>query len=251
MSFQHVLLTGAAGGIGSALARGLRRRHPSARLSLVDRDLAGLQPVCAEVDGHPYAWDLADPAALEDRVAELPAVDLLVNCAGIMEMSALDRTPWATTQRVLDVDLVAPMRLMSLVVPGMVRAGRGGVINVSSLAGLFPLRGCTAYGAAKAGLAMASEVARLELQPAGIQVLTVYPGPVATALERRARAQVASSVASRWLPVGQPEPLADQVLEAFAAGASRVVFPGSYRLAWWLPRVATGVTRRWSPAPRA
>jgi 2-hydroxycyclohexanecarboxyl-CoA dehydrogenase len=133
----------------------------------------------------------------------------------------------------------------------MVARGSGWVINVSSLAGVTPLRGCSYYGAAKAGLAHASEIARIELAPRGVRVLTVYPGPVRSGLERRARDQFAQSRARDWIPTGDPEPLARAVLRAVERGAARVVYPRIYGVANRAPRIAGFITARISPEPRS
>lgn len=251
---MHVLVTGAAGSIGSALAHGFRARDAGAAFTLVDIDEAGAGRLAAAIgQADAAAWDLSRPdslpAALGAAEARRGPVDVLVNCAGVMEMRSLAATPWSLGARLLDIDLVSPLRLMSLVTPSMVARRSGAIVNVSSMAGVTPLRGCTYYGAAKAGLAMASEVARLELAPHGVQVLTVYPGPVRSGLERRARAQVPPAFLTRVLPTGDPEVLAARILEAHARGDARVVYPSLYDLANRIPRVAGWVTSQWSPVP--
>ncbi len=153
---------------------------------------------------------------------------------------------------------------MSLAVPGMRERGAGVVVNVASMAGLLPLRGASYYGAAKAGLAMASEIARIELAGCGVHVLTVYPGPVTSDLESRARAQVAASRLgwiARWLPTGEADALADWVIAALEgkgkgkgrrkrkSGRARVVYPAVYALAAKALRASRFVSERLSPEP--
>jgi short-subunit dehydrogenase len=252
----HVLITGAAGAIGSALARGFRARHPAAALTLVDVDAARAEETARALgpSASAAAWDLARPDTIAElfasAVAERGPVDVLVNCAGVMEMRTLAGTPWETGVRLLDIDLVSPLRLMSLAAPSMMARGGGAIVNVSSMAGVVPLRGCTFYGAAKAGLAMASEIARLELSPHGVQVITVYPGPVRSALEQRARAQLPPALIASALPSGDPEALARRVLRAYDERAARVVYPPLYDVANRAPRVAGWVTSLLSPSPR-
>jgi short-subunit dehydrogenase len=137
---------------------------------------------------------------------------------------------------------------MSLALPSMRERKRGIVVNVTSLAGLVPLRGSSYYGAAKAGLAMASEIARLELAPS-VDVLTVYPGPVASALERRARAQVATTFASRAMPVGDARGLATALIRALKKRSARVIYPPVYQPAAEMLSIARRVTSRFSPQP--
>jgi short-subunit dehydrogenase len=245
---RHVLVTGAAGAIGGALARQLAEAAPNAQLSLVDKRAIESVP-----RARAYMWDLSRPDALAEayeEVARDAPVDVLVNCAGFMELRTFAGTPWELGRALLDVDLVSPLRLMSLALPKMREARRGLVVNVSSLAGLMPLRGSSYYGAAKAGLAMASEVARLELEPHGVHVLTVYPGPVTSELERRARAQLPSTMVSRATPTGDPQSLAAAVVRGARRRASRVIYPPIYQPAAQMLSLARKVTERFSPHPR-
>lgn len=255
MRAEHVLVTGAAGAIGSAVAARLAHEAPNARLSLVDKN-----PISHAFGNraHTFMWDLAEPHTLDaawhdaTKDASKP-VDVLVNCAGFMELRTFAGTPWPLGKALLDVDLVSPLRLMSLAMPSMCASGYGVVVNVTSMAGVVPLRGSSYYGAAKAGLAMASEIARIELKSAGIRVLTVYPGPVASELERRARAQVRPTFAARAIPTGDPNALADAIVRALRHGASRVIYPSIYGAAApsspWLS-IARRFTETFSPAPR-
>ncbi len=249
---RHILVTGAAGAIGGALAVRARREAPSARLTLVDRDHDRLGEIAGRLHAEPAVWDLSSPDALGtlwQQAAGAEPVDVLVNCAGIMELCTFAATSWELGASLVAVDLVSPLRLMSLAVPGMRERGAGIVINVASMAGLVPLRGASYYGAAKAGLAMASEIARIELAERGVQVLTVYPGPVTSGLESRARAQVSSSWLARWIPTGEADALADRVLEALVRGRPRVVYPPVYALAAGALRASRFVTEHLSPAP--
>jgi short-subunit dehydrogenase len=257
---RHALLTGAAGAIGGALARVLLQRHPTLRLTLVDRDGDGLQRLlsASASDSATAERCLALPCDLS-AVETLPelwarstarfgAVDLLVNCAGFMEIRSFAATPWELGERLLTVDLVAPLRLMKLAVDGMPDTG-GALVNVSSMAGRVPLRGCSYYGAAKSGLALASRIAGLELRERGIHVLTVLPGPVASRLSARARAQVRPGFASRHIPTGDPETLARRIVRALERGRSRLVYPAVYALADRCIGLSSAFTAAFSPPP--
>lgn len=249
---RHVVVTGAAGAIGGALAVRVRRQAPSARLTLVDRDRDRLDDVAARLRADAAVWDLSSPDALESlwqQVARTEPVDVLVNCAGVMELRTFAGTSWELGENLVAIDLVSPLRLMSLAVPGMRERGAGIVINVASMAGLVPLRGASYYGAAKAGLAMASEIARIELAGRGVHVLTVYPGPVTSGLESRARAQVGASWLARWIPTGDAGALADCIVEALERGRRRVVYPPVYALAARALQASRFVTERLSPEP--
>ncbi|MCA9615099.1 MAG: SDR family NAD(P)-dependent oxidoreductase, partial [Myxococcales bacterium] len=173
--FRHALITGASGSIGSALARRLRGRVEA--MTLVDLNASTLAPLVHELDARALAWDLADVDGLDARWADATRdreVDLLINCAGILDFRSVTAMPWDAAKKVLDVDLVAPLWLQRRAA-GSMRHGAA-IVNVASLAGVVPLRGATYYGAAKAGFAMASEIAHVELAPHGVHVVTVYPG---------------------------------------------------------------------------
>jgi len=239
---RHVLVTGAAGAFGGALAELLAKECPRARMTLVDK-----KPIQNGV-----VWDLSKPDTLEEawaRVTRDEPVDVLVNCAGFMELVSFAGTSWELGRALLDVDLVSPLRLMSLAVPSMKSRKRGGVVNVASLAGLVPLRGSSYYGAAKAGLAMASEIAHLELRASDVDVVTVYPGPVASALERRARAQVPATFVSRAIPTGDARGLAAAIVRALQKRSARVIYPPVYQPAAEMLSIARRVTARFSPSP--
>lgn len=254
---EHIAVTGAAGAIGGALARALAARHPAARLSLIDVELAAAGRLAGELGERAAAhrWDLSEPDQLERSLAALVAergpVDVLVNSAGVMDVGWFAGTAWQGARRLLDIDLVSPLHLMHLVAPGMIERGRGAIVNLTSMAGRTPLRGCAYYGAAKAGLAMASEIAHLELAARGVSVVTVYPGPVSSPLERRARAHLGGGRLARIVPVGDAAVLARLVLRALDRGQPRVIYPALYAAADRALGVTRWVTARFSPAPLA
>ncbi|MEO7330485.1 MAG: SDR family NAD(P)-dependent oxidoreductase [Minicystis sp.] len=194
-----------------------------------------------------------DVEALPDRrahrVARGGAVEVLVNCAGIMDLRSLAATDWSVATRLLRVDLESPLRPMALVIAAMKASRRGTILNVSSMAGVTPLRGGAFYGAAKAGLLMASEIARAELAQDGVRVVTVLPGPVRSGLEQRARAQVPDTLISRLLPTGDAGALAEKMVEACATGQARVVYPSFYAIAERFPGLAGRFTAAFSPTP--
>lgn len=252
---KHALITGAAGAIGEALARALRTAHPDAHLSLIDIDETGLARVSAALTGpvHTHVADLSRPEQLNVRwaewIAEPGPVTTLINCAGIMIVRSLAGTDWDAGRRTLDIDLIAPLRLMDMAVPEMLESGGGCIVNVTSMAGVTPLRGCSYYGAAKSGLSMASEIANLELRERGIHVLTVYPGPVESALERSARSGFGARTWTRHIPNGQPAKLAALIVAAMARRDDRVIYPKLYALAARIPTIASWFTRTFSPRP--
>jgi short-subunit dehydrogenase len=249
---EHLVVTGTSGAIGGALARALRRRHPRASMTLVDVATEKSEALAASLGGdvEVAACDLAssDDArrTLEDARRRFGPVHGLVNCAGFMEVRRFERLPWGRAAALLAVDLVSPLALMHAAVPDMLDAGRGFVVNVTSMAGRVTLPGCAFYGAAKAGLSMASEVARAELAPRGVHVLTVYPGAVASPLESRARAQYGRALLARLVPTGDADVLARRVVAALDARRARVVYPSLYALG--LLTAASPVALAFGPA---
>jgi short-subunit dehydrogenase len=265
----HVVVTGAAGAIGGALAIALRRAWPGAELALVDRDGDGLARIARKVGGgevggavgHGVALgsvtthvadlrDLESLPSLVARIGEAGPIDGLVNCAGIMRVQQIASWRWQDTWDLLALDLLAPLRLQDLVVRDMVARGAGTIVNIASMAGRVPLRGCAYYGAAKAGLAMASEIARADLGERGVRVVTVYPGPVRSALEQGARdAYGGGGIFGRLAPTGDPHELAARVVHAIEHDEPRVIYPRLYGLGWVAPNFSRRVALDYGPPP--
>lgn len=249
----HVVITGATGAIGSALARAMRAAWPSAQLALVDREQASLDALAAELGtatGH--AFDLRRLDALPELIATIERagpIDGLVNCAGVMRVQDVSSWRWEDAQELLAIDLLAPLRLQDLVVRGMVERGAGLILNIASMAGRVPLRGCTYYGASKAGLAMASEIARAELADRGVQVVTVYPGPVKSALEAGARAEFGGGGLFGRLPPGDAGELARRIMRAIVAHEPRVIYPRVYGIGWTAPNLSRWIALSFGPPP--
>jgi len=141
---RTALVTGASAGIGRAFAQALARRGLD--VVLVARDKGRLEALAAELAGHGVraevlAADLAQPAELqrvEERLRAEPAIDLLVNNAGIAATGAFLDVPVAAAELQLRVNAIAPTRLAHAALTGMRARRRGGVIQVSSLATFTP-----------------------------------------------------------------------------------------------------------------
>lgn len=253
---HHVLVTGAAGAIGAAIARALRAAWPDVSLALLDRDASALASVAATLPGaSTHVVDLRDIEALPRAIAALERergpLDGLVNCAGIMRVQQLATWQWDAARDLVAIDLLAPLRLQDLVARGIVARGGGGfIVNIASMAGKVPLKGCAYYGASKAGLAMASEIARADLAPHGIRVVTVYPGPVKSALERGARDDYGGAgLAGKYAPTGDPAVLATKIVRAVQRDDARVIYPRSYAVGFTAPNLSRWIALGYGPPP--
>ena len=253
----HVLITGAAGAIGSAIAREMRGAWPATRLALLDREASAMAPLAATLgNASTHGADLTQIDRLPAVVAEIEThapLDGLVNCAGIMRVRDVSTWDWEEAASLLSIDLLAPLRLQDLVVRGIARdPGKPGgvIVNISSMAGKVPLKGCAYYGASKAGLAMASEIARADLAPLGIRVLTVYPGPVRSALEQGARdAYGGGGMLGKLAPSGDPAELATRIMKALERDEPRVIYPRVYGVGWSATNLSSWIALSYGPPP--
>lgn len=173
---QVVLVTGAAQGLGAAIARHLHTG--GARLILLDRDAEGLQRVAAACPGAVTAVvDLADAADTARAIAATVRgpVDTLIHNAAILKMEAVDVVTLATFQATLNVGIQAAFQLTQAVWPAMKSRG-GALIFVTSRSGIEGFADETAYCAAKHALEGFSKSLALEGAPYGILSVTVTPG---------------------------------------------------------------------------
>ena len=252
---MHTLITGASSGIGEALAKELRRRGH--RLTLVARRRALLEQLAAghEQDTHVVEADLSDVSRVPEVVASarraLGPVDVLVNNAGVQIVAAAASTTWEDGERLLRVDLHTPLRLTLEVLPEMLARKSGAIVDISSMAGLAPTPYMFFYNAAKAGLGAASEALRGELAGTGVHVMTVYPGPVRTALEAAAREKLEDTAALRYTPTGTTAVLARLIADGLERRRARIIYPWSYRLARHFPNVTRWLMDRLTPRPKA
>lgn len=174
------LVTGGAGGIGRGICA--RLAADGATVVLADLDRASVDATAAEIGAVPQVLDVTDPEsrrAAVARAAKLGGVDLLVNCAGVLRDARVGKLDPALFRGLLEINLLGPLALTRLVVPGMVERGRGGIVNLASRAWLGTF-GSSAYSTAKGGLVGATRSLALELGRSGITVNAIAPGFVET-----------------------------------------------------------------------
>jgi short-subunit dehydrogenase len=182
------VVTGAASGIGAALAAELGRR--GSRLVLLDRDADRLAAVAAPLGAETHVVDLADGAAVvgvgEAIRAAHPRLRLLVNNAGIALGGRFEEVTLAEYEEVIDVNFRAVVRLTHTLLPALRAEPGSHLVNVSSLFGLIAPPGQTAYAASKFAVRGFSESLRQELAGA-VGVTTVHPGGIRTRIAESAR----------------------------------------------------------------
>lgn len=252
---MHVVITGASSGIGEALAHEYLRR--GAKVTLVARRLDRLEKIAegrAEAC-HLVRADLAEPEPTFDWLAGAERahgpIDVLVNNAGVQIVAPFVATPIADAERLFRVDALTPFRLTQRVLPAMLARGSGCIVDVASLAAIAPTPGMVFYNAAKAALAALSESLRGELRGTGVHVVTVYPGPVSTDMERAARDAYGDTAAARAVPTGRTDVLARRIADAVTHRRARVIYPRVYALTRHFPNVTRFLLDRLTPRTRA
>jgi 3-hydroxybutyrate dehydrogenase len=174
---RRALVTGAASGIGAAVAHELAAR--GAQVLVCDLDAGGAETVAAEIGGEPWAVDLADTASLADLRLD---VDIVVNNAGIQHVSPVEDFPPERFALILRLMLEAPFLLARAALPHMYEQGWGRLVHISSAHGLRASAYKSAYVSAKHGLEGLSKVIALEGGDRGVTSNCVNPGYVRTPL---------------------------------------------------------------------
>lgn len=177
------LVVGGAGGIGAAIAQAFVIE--GAAVVVADRDGEAAGAVAKSVSAHDAAaLDVRDAASVDRAVAGVLSrhgrIDILVNAAGVLTEAPLTEMTLAQWQETLDVDLTGVFLCCRAVVPHMVEAGWGRVINIASQLGIKGARGMTHYSAAKAGVIGLTKALALEVAERGVLVNAIAPGPVET-----------------------------------------------------------------------
>ena len=174
LSGRTVLLTGATGGLGHAIARALAARGAS--LVLTGRRAEILDPLAAETGGRTVACDLSDPSEVDRLLEEAGAVDVLVANAALPGSGHLASFSVAEIDRAIAVNLRAPIVLARRLVEPMTERGSGHLLFVSSLAGKAASGGGSVYSATKFGLRGFAHALREDLRDSGVGVSVVLPG---------------------------------------------------------------------------
>jgi short-subunit dehydrogenase/catechol 2,3-dioxygenase-like lactoylglutathione lyase family enzyme len=245
--YGKALITGAAGGIGTELAR--LAAEDGTALMLWDRSASGLAELAAELGGDvdvaTREVDFTDldavDAATGELVAEYPDLDLLVAGAGLDRAQSLLAFDWRQAQDDFKVNALANLVLLSHLAPAMAERGSGHVTAIVSLAGLVGMPYEAPYSGSKAALATIADSARAELEPRGITFTAVFPGFVDTPMFRANAFKHTYSVT--------PRDAAERIYVASLQRRERLGFPAveyaKTRLAAMLPaRIRDPLTRQ-------
>ena len=233
LSERVAIVTGGAGGIGSAVARALAAE--GARVVIADIQDAEGTDLAAGLGGRSrfQHLDVTDEddwqRALADTERDLGPVSVLANIAGIMDWGTMEEQSPASFRRVVDVNLTGAWLGMRAVAPSLRRAGGGVIVNMSSLSGLTAYAGIGAYTAGKWGLRGLTKAAALELAPDRVRVCSVHPGAIRTPMTAGfGDAYTAGQPIPRF---GEPEEVARMVLfivtdATFSTGCEFIVDGG-------------------------
>lgn len=257
---MHVFITGAATGIGEATIDSLLKKIPSAGFTIADKNQQALQHICQRltvrgVRAHGIACDLTKideiPDIVKQSVAQMGNIELLINNAGVMVVEDFSRMSWEKGKLMLDINFTAPLRLMHEILPGMLQRQSGGIINIASMAGKALLPGCAWYGGSKAGLGHASEIIHGEVKDQGVHVLTVYPGPVSTDLEKGARQGYEENWVSQLMPVGDRHELAQRIADAYVNKQAVLAYPLVYDAARHFHTISGWFAQKFAPRTKS
>jgi short-subunit dehydrogenase len=248
---MHVMVTGASSGIGREIAKCFDR--PGNKLSLVARRLPLLQELQSEIKTESQALqaDLSDSLATAAWIKQAETgfgpIDVLVNNAGTSYLEPVLGVDDDRARKLFEVNVHTPIAAIHQLLPAMMDRKRGIIINVASNAAFSPAPYLCHYSATKGALGNFSESLRLELKRSGVQVLTVYPGPIKTPMADRNWDQLKKSFTTRMAPIGDAGILAAKILRAVERNRARVIYPRFYALAWWLPTIGRIVAEYMMP----
>jgi NAD(P)-dependent dehydrogenase (short-subunit alcohol dehydrogenase family) len=237
MAGRRALVTGAASGIGAAVAAALARE--GAKIALVDRDKEQLLQVSSTLKAFPVIADLSKPEEIADAVNQiverLGGLDCVVNSAGVLAVGPFDQTSLDDWENQLAINLTAPFLVCRACARHLRAAESATIVNIASGIAIRPIIHYAGYAASKAGLLALTKVMAQELAPI-VRVNAICPGPVDTSLIRdiypddATRKRASELYALRRF--GTPKEIADAVLflssqeSSYITGASLPVDGG-------------------------
>ncbi len=249
-----VTITGAAGGLGRALAR--RYARDGARLALLDRPGAGVEALAAELtdagcEASGYDCDVTSGAQVESAIAGVlehyGGIDVLVNNAGITHLGKFIDTEVDTIRQVMEVNFFGAIACTKSALPSLVER-RGRIIVLSSVAGIAPLATRTGYSASKHALHGFFESLRAEHAADGLRITMVCPSFIDTAIGDHALGpqgeQASDGARSGVRNPARPQDVADSIVRAANADRRILLTPREARLSYWIARLAPPLFER-------
>jgi short-subunit dehydrogenase len=236
-----VLITGATGGLGAAIARAFGAR--GADLILSGRRIDVLRPLATELGGRPVACDLGDRDAVGRLAADALDVDVLVLNAALPASGVFTELSQEQIDTMVEVNLRAPIALARAIAPAMVERGRGQIVFISSLSGKAAAPASSMYSATKFGLRGFALSLREDLRGAGVGVSVVLPGFI------RDAGMFADAGVSLPFGVGTktPEDVADAVLRCVEHNRAELsVAPAGLRFGASFAGLAPGIAAQFS-----
>jgi 3-hydroxy acid dehydrogenase / malonic semialdehyde reductase len=214
-SYRTALVTGASSGIGRAIAQRLVR--DGLQVYALGRDAKALDALASECSVTPIALDLQDTTPLRELFKRVE-IDVVVNNAGLLPAIAkFGESQLTDIDRMIDINLRAPLRLAHMALDGMTRRRRGHLLFVGSSAGRFPHPNTAVYGATKAAISMFCDSLRCDLLGTKVRVTEIAPGRVQTSLYRTALgAEGANEKLYDAYRSIQPENIAELIATAIA-----------------------------------
>lgn len=186
---KTILLTGAAGGIGAELAKGLA--GAGGEMLLCDIAVDGINALKKEIEenggkANAYRMDASDiesiRSVVDGIIKDKGRVDVLINCAGINKREGFLDVDEATYDKIMDINLKGAFFLSQEVAKHMMKAGKGNIINVSSHNAVGMLGGCSVYGASKSAISALTRSMAVEWAQYGIRANAIAPGHILTPL---------------------------------------------------------------------
>jgi short-subunit dehydrogenase len=242
---KTALITGGGGAIALALMQKLATRDYSFVLADLDETRMAANAAAVPRVLETIRGDLSTPEGTEIVAARLatgtPAIDLLVNNAGIIRPGNIVDLSFADIERHLKINLTAPMRLTQAAGQAMAARGSGAILSIISAAALVALPGSAAYSASKFGLRGYLTAARLELAPHGVKVVGVFPGAVDTPMLRYEATHGGSALNFLNGDVLTPDDVAAACLKALDGGKLETFVPSSDGLLSKLCSISPGL----------
>jgi NAD(P)-dependent dehydrogenase (short-subunit alcohol dehydrogenase family) len=173
---DHAFVTGAASGIGRAIAQQLVARG----YDVTATDNRGDALDAAATGARAVQLDVADEAQVAAVLADAPPIELLVNCAGVGLHGPVEYCTEEDVRRIFEVNYCGPLRTMRAVLPSMRQRGSGTIVNVTSVAGRAPMVLTGIYSSMKMALDVVSETLSYELSGTGVRIMVLEPGATRT-----------------------------------------------------------------------